>query len=162
QAELQDIASVVYRDARPGLLFPDGYVEKDGVAKINVVLSVDARPVRPEVRSIVGVWGQARGIGRLIYGEMRAGHFELRWDSPLLKTFFWGLGYEDLDGDGTKELIFRSDLAREGRIYSIFDLQGRELSRQTPCETEGVFDAKSGICPIVCDGIEIAPAAKSA
>src|SRR5262249_39943072 len=87
--------------------------------------------------------------------------FELLWDSPLLKAFFWGLGYEDLDGDGTKELIFRSDLSREGRIYAIFDLKGRELSRQNTCETTGVFDAKSGICAIVCEGIDIAPASKN-
>jgi hypothetical protein len=108
---------------------------------------------------VVGACGQERGTARLIYGELRNGQFAMRWDSPLLKAFFWGLGYEDLDGDKTKEIVFRSDLSRDGRFYSIFDVTGKELTRQQVCETDTLagFDEHSGVCPILCEGIDIQP-----
>ena len=79
------------------------------------------------------------------------------WDSPLLKALFWGLGYEDLDGDGVKEIVFRSDLSKEGRFYSIFDTAGHELSRQKVCERDSLdmYDEATGVCAILCRGLDI-------
>jgi hypothetical protein len=158
-AEREAITAIVYRDARTSPVVARHTTADGDTASIDISLSLDVQELRRGTESVIGVWGQDRGIARLVYGEIHEGRFTLLWDSPLLKAFFWGLGYEDLDGDGVKEIIFRSDLSRDGRFYSVFDTAGRELSRQPNCEQDSLdlYDETTGVCAILCTTLRIEP-----
>ena len=93
--------------------------------------------------------------GRLIYGEMVGDKVELQWDSPLL--FAADLQLEDINGDGYDEIILQATVgwAAHGpgtQIITIFDHNGRELTRQQDCKwMDNTADFKSApdrICPV--------------
>jgi len=74
------------------------------------------------------------GSGRFVYGEMQDEKYVMLWDSPL----FLDVGnpdFEDVNGDGTTEIVMPSHLCGNGcedRLV-IFDKDGRELTRQQNC-----------------------------
>ena len=99
-------------------------------------------------------------VGRLIYGEMRDGKYQVLWDSPLLN----GLGRLDLvdvNGDGWDELLWRSATCGaqncEPQELTIFDKDGKEITRQHECYVRRtyLFDQSDGVCAIVGNAINV-------
>jgi hypothetical protein len=96
--------------------------------------------------------GRGAALGRLIYGKISDGKFNILWDSKL----FVGLAhvyFDDVNGDGWQEIIAES--ATGGMypypIMAIFDKDGRENSRQQPqyCDTsDRFFTEEDGVCDI--------------
>ena len=86
--------------------------------------------------------------GRLIYGEVVGDEVELQWDSPLL--FADDLQLEDINGDGNDEIILQATVGWVAhgsgtQIITIFDHNGRELTRQQDCKwMDKTADFKSG------------------
>lgn len=109
--------------------------------------------------------GTYGGYGRLAYGEIRDGRYEMLWDSPLFYAANLSLGYSDVDGDGVDDILV-SNWYGNGRAeaLSIFSRTGVELTRRNPCDE---FVLKPGMesryggqeaatCPVVGTEIEIA------
>jgi hypothetical protein len=98
--------------------------------------------------------------GRLVYGEMRNGNYQVLWDSPLLNSR-GRLNFLDVNGDGANEIVWRSALCGAQNCMPeqlvVFDRSGHELTRQKKCpDTLGsyyYFDESNGVCPI--EGNEI-------
>jgi hypothetical protein len=44
-------------------------------------------------------------VARLIYGEIKNGSYEMKWDSPLLYAPSDWISYKDLNGDGFNEIV---------------------------------------------------------
>jgi len=101
--------------------------------------------------TIIGIFRQARLFpsGRLIYGEYRNGKPVFLWDSPAFSTRFLSLAYRDVNGDGTQEILLRSESAcRTSCNYlTIFTSRGEELSRQV-IRDDGFLCVEGSACPI--------------
>lgn len=161
EAQAQAIASRILREARTIPLYTPEEPQADGAVKIEVKLGFHVTRLRPGARAtVLALLDQLPNstAGRLIYGEMRNGRYELLWDSPLFNAN-GGISFEDVDGDSWQEIVVES--WRGGNhVYPglvIFDRAGRELTRQTKCETynEG-FDEVDGVCAILGSDISLA------
>ncbi|MBN1568561.1 MAG: hypothetical protein JXA73_12005 [Acidobacteria bacterium] len=94
-------------------------------------------------------------IGRQIRGEMRDGKFIVLWDSCLF-TAHGRNYYLDVNGDGWEEIVFEGETGGNVSypIWTIFDKDGREISRQRKCDNSTLpFKEEDGACPIT--GIDI-------
>ena len=112
-------------------------------------------PGPPE--SVIGILGEVHETGRLISGEFGSNGFKVLWDSPLLSTAYLEFGFDDVDGDGVKEILLVSTYGKlfEGQILSVFNSEGRELTRQPDCFFNDMwgFDEPGGVCPVAADEI---------
>jgi hypothetical protein len=92
-------------------------------------------------------------VGRIIYGEVRDGKYQMLWDSPLLNGH-GQLELADVNGDARDELVWRSDTCGAKSCFPeelvIFDREGRELTRQAKCDIQLIhpFNETDGVCPI--------------
>ena len=91
------------------------------------------------------------GTGRLVYGELEHGRLSIRWESPLLESAMSQLGFADLLGDGSLQIMLTSvfGMGNHTAFYA-FDLDGHEISRQSStCEAFSELAAQSvAACPI--------------
>ena len=91
---------------------------------------------------------------RLVYGEMRERRYVMLWDSPLFNILNGNIHFEDVNGDGQKEIVIDSMTYgnREYPILVVFDRSGKELTRQKMCLTDfgftGGYGAEDGVCAI--------------
>lgn len=154
EAQAQAIASRILREARTIPLYTPEEPQTDGAVSIEVKLGFHVTRLRPGAPpTVLALLDQLPDstAGRLVYGEMRNGKYELLWDSPLFNAN-GGISFEDVDGDGWQEIVIES-LRGGNHVYPglvIFDRAGRELTRQSKCETlnEG-FDEVDGVCAIL-------------
>jgi hypothetical protein len=112
------------------------------------------------LESVVGVLRQPNGPGRLIVGRRSRDGFTISWDSPLLNTSGLAVGFEDVDGDGVREILVRSSccgLRPSGEALVIFSVEGDELTRQSDCVLDGiqVDEASSAACPVVGERLRL-------
>ena len=101
--------------------------------------------------------------GRIIYGEMRDGKYQMLWDSPLLNGH-GQLSLADVNVDGWEQLLWRSDRCGAQNCSPeelvIFDREGRELTRQPKCDIDPIypFNETDGVCAIVGEEITVGDA----
>jgi len=101
--------------------------------------------------------------GRIIYGEMRDGKYQVLWDSPLLNGH-GDLNLADVNGDGRDELLWSSETCGVRNCFPvelvIFDREGREITRQTKCVIGPVypFNETDGVCPISGEKVTVVDA----
>jgi hypothetical protein len=115
------------------------------------------------IESVVGLWLGAGGQpGRLVYGEMMNGRYEMLWDSPLFPVWQGNMFFADVNGDGVQEIVVRglTGVGRDtDRWMTIFDIHGNELTRQRPCDVGDLFDYEpEGIaCSIAARDVSLRP-----
>jgi hypothetical protein len=109
-------------------------------------------------------------VTRLIYGEIKNGSYEMKWDSPLLYAPSDWISYKDLNGDGFSEIVVwppngdeikqwnEDDYAYQGGAVA-FDREGNELTRGKFC-TQYTGRAEDRACPILAKKVEFTPARK--
>ncbi len=102
--------------------------------------------------------------GRIIFGEMRDGKYQMLWDSPLVNGH-GQLELADVNGDGWNELLWRSETCGARSCSPeelvIFDKEGHEITRQEKCSVQPIypFDQTDGVCAIVGEEITVRDAA---
>jgi len=150
-AELSTIARTIERQARTPPVATPYRVGPDGKSvSEEVLLLVDAHPLADRRESVVALWGQNFGDRRLVYGELEEGEYRPLWDSPLFKSLGLRLGYDDVDGDGTTEIVLAGAFARDQVLVAVFDRKGHELTRQADCGIDSPgYDKDSGVCPVI-------------
>jgi hypothetical protein len=105
----------------------------------------------------------AGAAGRIIYGEMRDGKYQVLWDSPLLNAH-GQLQLADVNGDGWDELLWHSETCGVRNCSPdelvIFDKEGHETTRQEKCSVPpgSPFDQTDGVCAIVGEEINVGDA----
>jgi hypothetical protein len=82
------------------------------------------------------------------------------WDSPLFYALMLEVGFQDVDADGTKEILVKSAYTLMNPMtlmLTIFDTRGRELTRQGSCEVDPTwgYDEVGVVCPVVGQEITI-------
>jgi hypothetical protein len=99
------------------------------------------------------------GTGRIVHGELQDGHFQYRWESPLVYTSMFQSGFVDLLRNGNLQIILTSpNFGKHYTVFYAFDLDGREISRDpSTCGAFSNLTTHSTIaCPIQTDSdIEI-------
>jgi hypothetical protein len=161
--EQQHIAQTIYRSARTPPLgaFTMGPEAANTTISETVPLTLGAVTLKPGVRSILALWGDDEGRRRLVYGEMVQGQYTFLWDSPVLSGHRASLSFEDVDGDGVREIAFASLFGRYDMLVSIFTRAGVELTRQADCLTDWVNHKSrkpTAVCPVVGEQIDLQPA----
>src|SRR5208282_2984238 len=108
-------------------------------------------------------------VARLIYGEIKNGSYEMKWDSPLLYAPSDWLSYKDLNGDGFDEIVVWPPNGDEIKQWSdtdeyayqggavAFDREGNELTRGKFC-SQYIAYSEDRACPILAKKVEFAPA----
>ena len=108
-------------------------------------------------------------VARLIYGEIKNGSYEMKWDSPLLYAPSDWISYKDLNGDGFKEIVVWPPNGDEIKQWSdadeyayqggavAFDREGNELTRGKLCPQYMAY-SEDRACPILAKKVEFAPA----
>ena len=148
--EQEKIADKIFHQSRPvPLAYSDQDTRADGTTEMKILLQLDAHRLKSGVESIIGVLGQPRSEKRIVYGELRNGDYEVQWDSPLVEGGDFELGYQDVDGDGTLEIITKARAYRSGDAITVFSFSGKELTRQSCPEDQFTRDAIGSACPIV-------------
>ena len=149
--EERDISQAIFKVARTPLVAPEYDIGPDPqVRAVDVPLALMTARILRDRESVLGIWGRDMGVRRLIYGEMTATGYKPLWDSPLMPGFFIALRLLDVNHDGTKEIIATARYGSSGRfMLTMFDVNGRELTRQNDCVTTGFpIDETNGVCPI--------------
>jgi hypothetical protein len=108
-------------------------------------------------------------VARLIYGEIKNGSYEMKWDSPLLYAPSDWISYKDLNGDGFNEIVVWPPNGDEIKQWSdtdeyayqggavAFDREGNELTRGKFCSQYMAY-SEDRACPILAKKVEFAPA----
>src|SRR5271166_1376675 len=108
-------------------------------------------------------------VARLIYGEIKNGIFEMKWDSPLLYAPSDWISYKDLNGDGADEIVVWPPNGNEIKQWSdadeyayqggavAFDREGNELTRGKFCSQYMAY-SEDRACPILAKKVEFTPA----
>jgi hypothetical protein len=149
----QQIATMVLRQGRTIPIETLEEPQKNGEAAIELKLGFHAVQLRPGApTAILALLDQLplATPGRLFYGELRHGKYELLWDSPLFNAS-GEINFVDVDGDGQEEIVIESQTTGNQAypILVIFDRNGRELTRQAQCDTLGEgFNEVDGVCAI--------------
>jgi hypothetical protein len=163
--ELQTIGLKILAIARTvPLAFPYNAGPDGETAVIPLNVRVDAHSWPSGAESVVSIIGG--DTARLVYGEMRDGHYVALWESPLFRAMRLGLGYEDVTGDGVPEILLQSACCGgtlAGWSVTIFTTEGDELSRQENCTPDIPWPSPTGAaCPITALSIRLDEATKGA
>jgi hypothetical protein len=179
EKELQTIASAILRETR-GLevLWAIGNSpEADcmtGEEQIRVELEVEARSLGKDgPEAVIAALRTSpcndeselkpmyfSDVTRLIYGEMKNGRYEMKWDSPLLSAPSDWITFRDLNGDGIDEIVVwppngegikqwneEDDYAYSAGLVA-FDRAGNELTRGEFCSQDMAYSEERA-CPIL-------------
>jgi hypothetical protein len=104
-------------------------------------------------------------VARLIYGEIKNGIYEMKWDSPLLYAPSDWISYKDLNGDGFNEIVVWPPNGDEIKQWSdtdeyayqggavAFDREGNELTRGKFCSQYMAY-SEDRACPILAKKVE--------
>lgn len=163
-SEAQRIARTVFAAARP-IPFSPGLAPSQGndVLEEDMPAVIDAIRLGRPAESVITIFNQG-SHARLTYGEIRDNKYVPLWDTPHTNGFDLGWSYRDIDGDGVKEILLWSLWLPHTHVLSIFDLNGRELTRRSQqCEEPfraGGVDPAGDACPIYGDEIDVQPPTK--
>jgi hypothetical protein len=156
--ELNSIAAGVRKAARPPIIADAPLGVESGKPRDTIPLQIYVDVFKPRTataEAVVAMYGQARGLARLVYGELRDGHYVPLWDSPLFNAALVDYSYHDLDNDGVPEVVLRGRLGRDGWLFTAFTLRGDEITRQSDCEpwfhsmgSDGPYTGGGFVCPI--------------
>lgn len=133
----------------------------DGSSEMTVRLRFYTAKLNPDasdsVIAMIDQWPYV-SMGRLVYGEIRNGKYQMIWDSPLLNAN-GNLDVADVNGDGWKEIVWRSATCGAQNCIPqqvvVFDREGREITRQSNCRTGSLgFDEGDGVCAIEGEDIQ--------
>src|SRR6266481_5706931 len=139
---------------------PVGYgidKEADGSQTVDILLhymvTVMPRDTPGALRMVVLLRQSDRN--RIIFIEMQDGEFEVKWDSGELDADSVGIEFDDVDGDGKPEIVAMGEDAVDigatnYDVLAVFDLEGRELTRQAENLRAGsnTERAEEMVCPI--------------
>jgi len=155
--EQNRIAKVILEQALTPPLVP-AFAEIDGdTATMEVDLLLDAHHLSPDRESVVAVFG-AGGNARLVYGDLTRGRYRMLWDTPLLGSTV-AVSYEDVDGDGTQEIVAQWTEAGGNVSFSplaVFDRKGDERTRQEECYPRPLREESAQFtCPIWGADVEL-------
>ncbi len=188
EPELQGVAAAILRDTRGvEVLWSIGNSpEADCTAtdeKVLVLLEVEARNLgKAGPESVIAALRASpceddsdlkpiyfSNVTRLIYGEIKNGSYEMKWDSPLLYAPSDWISYKDLNGDGVDEIVVwppngdeikqwndMDDYAYQGGAVA-FDREGNELTRGKFC-SQWMGHSEDRACPILAKKVEFTPA----
>lgn len=153
-AERDLISPMVFQKTRPIPLYVEASASAPDTGLATITLFLDVFSLRAKgPESVIGIVGERTGTGRLAYGVLDRGRYFFKWDSPLLRTHTVQLGYQDVDRDGTAEILMTAWWAYRPVLWglTILDAHGRELTRQKACDIDVLFhyDEAVGVCPIV-------------
>ena len=161
--DMKSRAPDILRLARIIPLDPMAEPGTDHAVEVDVRLRFYTAKLSPKapdsVITLIDQWPYV-SVGRLAYGEIRDGRYQMLWDSPLLN----GKGelyFEDVNGDGWKEIVWRSATCGAQNCIPqqivVFDKDGTEITRQQDCRTGSIgFDAIDGVCAIEGESIQVA------
>jgi len=125
-----------------------------GVATIHLQIVVESVQLAKNANERIVGRVSAGTFSRIFVGRVQRGEFHLDWISPLLGGASAVLSFRDVDADGVAEIESLSE-RRDGSdpvwLLSIFDLEGRELTRDAgECDHSQTYFPWSGsTCPIV-------------
>jgi hypothetical protein len=90
--------------------------------------------------------------GRLVYGELHDGKYEMLWDSPLLNAR-GTVSFGDINGDGVDEIVWNStECGTHCGVQEVvvLDKVGHEITRQRECKVPATspFNEEDGVCSI--------------
>lgn len=162
--ELGMVRQYAVRDTRTTPVYTHDSPDSDGTVNADYLLrSTAVRLKTAQTESIVSVVGRPGLTARLVYGELRDGQYEIHWDSPLFYAWLLEVGFEDVDGDGVKDILIKSGYgtsAPQEVMLTIFDQKGHELTRQSYCDFDLTwgYEATELVCPIVAQEITLADA----
>jgi hypothetical protein len=188
EAELQGIAAAILRDTRGvEVLWAIGNSPEANCTttkeEILVQLEVEARQLgKAGPESVIAALRASpceddselkpiyfSTVTRLIYGEIRNGSYEMKWDSSLLYAPSDWISYKDLNGDGADEIVVwppngdeikqwndEDDYAYQGGAVA-FDREGNELTRGNFC-SQYMGYSEDRACPILAKKVELAAA----
>ncbi len=160
EAELKEFAEVLLKHSHmPPLTCP--FKPSEGqIARLAFNVFIEIHKMHPgsEQQSVIALLADSDadhdtvlGTGRLVYGELQEGHLHVRWESPLLEAAMSQLGFVDLRGNGSLQIMLTSvfGMGNHTAFYA-FDLDGHEISRQSStCEAFSDLAAQSvTACPI--------------
>lgn len=164
QKQLVQLQDAVVRQARLiPVLQADGEPIDVETATFPIRLQVYVHHLKKDVplSIVVVVRGDENAsAGRLVYGEEQAdGTLKLLWDSPLFVARYLDLSFDDIDGDGFQEIILRASFPagiHDSAALTIFDRNGRELTRQEQCLQPVGFDfwKTYDTCPIMGEALD--------
>lgn len=133
-----------------------------GAVDTNLNIALWAGPLGPgKDRSLVAVVNgrPTFSTARLVYGEFRSGKFVMLWDSPLFNVLHGHIYFQDVNGDGSKEIVIESTTYgnQEYPMLVIFDTEGREITRQRKCDTgaDDNMNEETGTCAVLGEEITI-------
>ena len=159
-AELKDFAEILLKHSRmPPLTCP--FKPSEGqIARLAFNVFIEIQKMHPgsEQESVIALLADSDsdhetvlGTGRLVYGEVQEGHLHVCWESALLEAAMSQLGFVDLLGNGSLQIMLTSvfGMGNHTAFYA-FDLDGHEISRQSStCEAFSDLAAQSvTACPI--------------
>ncbi len=167
-AELHEVADVVLKRAH---LVPVGCPFEASEGQIgrlalNVYVWIHKMHPGSEQESVIVLLADSDadhemvvGTGRVVYGELQDGHFQYRWESPLVYTSMFEWGFVDLLRNGSLQIILTSpNFGKHHTVFYAFGLDGREISRDpSNCRAFHLLTTHSAVaCPIMTDtGIKI-------
>jgi hypothetical protein len=157
-SEQAQVASVIFANTRTTPLITPFVAEADGkTATVEYPLRLVAVNLTPQVESVIGILGQPGAAARLVYGEMHDGRYEALWDSPVFSGLLLQMGFEDLNGDGVKEILLQANYGIEmnGMLFSALDRRGRELTRQADCVIDHSYAPENGLCPVAAEHVQV-------
>ncbi len=103
---------------------------------------------------------QGSDLGRVIYGELQGEKVSLKWDSPVVQVRNLEVNFQDVNGDGTDEIVLTGKYhlgvtISELTTLSILDHEGNEITRQD-CRFVPLFDAyHERACPIAGEVVDV-------
>ena len=169
ESEANALVPEILKNARMIFLQPLGSISPEiRAADDEVAVAVRLRFYKKRLRAdspdaIITVIDQPNllVIGRIVYGEMRDGKYQMLWDSPLLNGH-GGVGFADVNGDGWDEIVWESATCGaqncDPHQLVVFDKAGHEITRQHPQDCpndQSTFDATDGVCAIEGEDIRI-------
>ena len=163
ESEAKLLAPTILEQARMISLRPMNDPINNGVVDLDVRLRFYQLKLAPDApESVITVIDQPSlfDVGRIVYGEMRGGQYQMLWDSPLFNSR-GGVHFEEVNGDGWKEIVWESATcgAQEcsPQQLVVFDKDGREITRQPHCNTKDfAFDESDGVCAIEGESVQLA------
>ncbi|MGH9865871.1 MAG: hypothetical protein ACRD4H_10705, partial [Candidatus Acidiferrales bacterium] len=164
-SEQEEISRTIEEAARWPPIFPIDWIEggrkrvdPGGRVAVDINLQLDGSELKPGVKSVVAIFGEAAQTKRMVYGELRNGKYLMMWDSPLMGGGNLSLDYQDVDGDGKKEIIASWAELPNGSATAIFTTEGGEITRQV-CREEEQSLLGRGIgfaCPVHGEHVSLA------
>jgi hypothetical protein len=131
---------------------PDGSLTADILLRYRVELLPGDKS---SALRMVALLRQQDQYNRISFVEMQDAEFQVKWDSGELDAENVGIEFDDVDGDGNKEIVAKGERPTDIRepkndVLAVFDLKGDELTREEKCLLYGYTPKRADemVCPI--------------